>query len=98
VTVTTRDDEGDETTTYYITPDEKGEWEVIIQTHRVLRSTQTQGPIIEDDLSIATEVDRARPGDEDSYPRRSIADSEHVPASNYRLRFLDYGERPIGTL
>jgi len=98
LTIKARDEEADETTTYYIAPDKKGEWQIIIKTHRVLRATPTQGSITEDKLSIATDVERVEPGTEDSFHAHAVPDTEIVPESKYRLQFLDYGERIIGTL
>jgi len=97
LTIKTRDDEAEETTTYYIAPAEKGEWQVIIKTHRVLRTTPTQSSMVEDKLSIATDLERVGPTAGDSHPR-VIPDTEVVPESNYRLQFLDYGDRIIATL
>lgn len=96
--IKTRDDEAEEKTTYYIAPDEKGEWQVIIKTHRVLRATPTQGSITEDRLSTATDVERVKPGTENSYHANAIPDTENIPESEYRLQFLDYGDRIIATL
>lgn len=97
--IKTRDDKADETTSYYIAPDTKGEWQIIIKTHRVLRATPTQGSITEDRLSIATDVERIEPTTEGmSHRPRVIPDTENVPESKYRLQFLDYGERIIATL
>jgi len=95
--VKTHDDEAEETTTYYIAPADDG-WGVTIQRHRILRATPTQGTIVEDDLSVATEVDRIEPGTEDSYPVQAISDAEKRPESKYRLLFLDYAERTIAVL
>jgi hypothetical protein len=98
--IKTRDDEADETTSYYITPDRdtKGQWQIIIKTHRVLRPTATQGAIKEDKLSIVTDIRRIETTSEDSHRPRVIPDTEVIPESKYRLEFLDYGERIIGTL
>lgn len=98
--IKTRDDEADETTSYYVTPDPgtKGRWQIIIKTHRVLRPTTTQGTIKQDKLSIVTDVRRIETTADDSHRPRVIPDTEVVPESKYRLEFLDYGERIIGTL
>jgi hypothetical protein len=96
--IKTRDDEADETASYYIAPDTKGEWQIIIKTHRVLRATPTQGSITEDKLSIATDIQRIEAPAGGSNRQRVIPDTENVPESKYRLQFLDYGERIIGTL
>jgi len=97
--IETRDDEADETTSYYIAPNKKGEWQITIETHRVLSATPTQGSITEDRLSIATDIERIEPVPEgSSQPPRIIPDTENVPASEYRLQFLDYAEREIGVL
>jgi len=93
----THDDEADETTSYYIAPDTKGEWQIVIKAHRVLRPTPTQGSITEDEISIATDVERIEATADDSH-QRVIPDTEHVPGSKYKLQFLDYGDRIIGTL
>jgi len=97
--IETRDDEADETTSYYIAPDKKGEWQITIETHRVLSATPTQGSITEDRLSVATDIERIEPVPEGSSQLpRIIPDTENVPASEYRLQFLDYADREIGTL
>lgn len=96
--IKTRDEEADETTAYYIAPDTKGEWQITIKTHRVLRATRTQGSITEDELSIATDLQRIEVAADDSHRQHVISDTENVPESKYRLQFLDYGERIIGTL
>ena len=97
--VETRDDEADETTSYYIAQDKKGEWQITIETHRVLSATPTQGSITEDRLSVATDIERIEPVPEGSSQLpRIIPDTENVPASEYRLQFLDYADREIGTL
>jgi len=96
--IKTRDEEADETTTYYIAPDEKGEWQVTIKTRRILRAQPTHSSIVEDKLSIATDVERVEPGTEESFHAHVIPDTENVAESRYRLQFLDYGERIIGTL
>jgi len=99
LTVEMHDDEADETTSYYIAPDSKGEWQITMKIHRVLRATPTQGSITEDKLSIATDIERIEPTAEGASHRpRVIPDTEVVPESKYRLQFLDYGDRIIATL
>jgi len=95
--VKTEGDEAEETTTYYIAPADDG-WGVTIQRHRILRATPTQGTVVEDNLSVATEVDRTEPGAEDSWRSPVISETEKLPESKYRLRFRDYAERIIATL
>lgn len=94
----THDDDADETTTYYIAPNEKRGWEVTIEKHRILQPTTAQGSITEDDLAIATDVERTEPGAEDAWRSPVFPGTENLPASKYRLRFRDYAERIIGTL
>ncbi len=96
--IQTRDDKADETTSYYIAPNTKGEWQIIIKTHRVLRATPTQRSITEDELSIATDLQRIEATADDSHRPRVMPDTENVSESKYRLQFLDYGERIIDTL
>jgi hypothetical protein len=94
----THDSAGVEATSYYITRDNDGKWEVVIQSRRVLQPTASEGSITEDDLFAADEVQRIEPTGDDLQPPRVIPDSENAPGSKYKLEFLDYAQRTAATL
>jgi len=101
--VKTHGNEGDEETCwYFIAPIGTGEWQVTIKVHRIVRanhsSSQSRRSIIEDELLVATQVQRIEPMIDDSHPPRVLSEKEAVPDSKYRLQFLDYGERTVATL
>jgi hypothetical protein len=89
---------GDEATSYYITRDSDGKWELVIQTHRVLRPTASEGSITEDELFAADEVQRIEPQGDESNASRVIPENRNVPESRYRLEFLDYADRDVARL
>jgi hypothetical protein len=94
----THDSKGDETCSFFIAPTSSGEWQVTIQVHRIVRDERTQRGITEYKLSIATEVQRVEPTEDDLHPPRIISGNEDLPESNYKLQFLDYGQRNVATL
>ncbi len=101
--VNTHGNEGDEETCwYFIAPIGTGEWQVTIKVHRIVRanhsSSQSRHSIIEDELLIATQVQRIEPMIDDSHPPRVLSEKEALPESKYRLQFLDYAERTVATL
>lgn len=98
LTLKTHDSGGDQATSYYVTRDSDGKWEVVIQTRRVLRPTASEGSITEDELFAADEVERIEPPNEDISPPRIIPEGENVPKSQYRLEFLDYAKRVVARL
>lgn len=94
----THDSAGVETTSYYITRDSDGKWEVVIKSRRVLRPTASEGSITENDLFAADEVQRVEPTGDESQSPRVIPDSQHVSGSKYKLQFLDYAQWVGATL
>ena len=94
----THDSTGDEAISYYVTRDSDQKWQIVIETHRVLRPTASEGRISEEDLLAADEVERVEPKDVDSFAPRAIPDNENVPESQYRLEFLDDTQRIVGRL
>jgi hypothetical protein len=93
IKVETHDEAADETASYYLAPDEKGEWEVTIDIHRIVRTdaaTSSFRSISEKDLYIAETVQRVEPTSAERYPPVVIPESESVPESKYKLQFLDY--------
>jgi hypothetical protein len=101
VKLKTHDETVDETSSYFITPDEKGEWQVTIQVRRIVRddqATASQHRITESELMIATEVQRVEPTTDEWHTPRVISEDEVLPESKYRLQFLDYASRTAATL
>jgi hypothetical protein len=94
----THDSKGEGTCSFFIAPASSGEWQVTIQVHRIVRDEHTQRGITEYELSIANEVQRAEPTKDDSHSPRIISGNKGLPESNYKLQFLDYGERTVATL
>lgn len=99
--LTTHDETVDETSSYFITLDEKNQWQVTIQARRIVRddqATASQHRIIENELMIANEVQRVEPTTDDRHTPRVISEDEVLPESKYRLEFLDYASRTAATL
>jgi hypothetical protein len=94
----THDSKSDETCSFFIAPTSSGEWQVTIQVHRIVRDERTQRSITEYELSIATEVQRVEPTEDDLHSPRIISGNEDLPESKYKLQFLDYGKRTVTTL
>jgi hypothetical protein len=94
----THDSKGEETCSFFIAPTSSGEWQVTIQVHRIVRDEHTQRGITEYQLSIANEIQRVEPTEDDSHSPRVISGNEGLPESDYKLQFRDYGERTVATL
>jgi hypothetical protein len=98
VRVSTHDDDGEEQDcSYFIDEDsENGEMQVTLKVHRITWDRDSPaGPrylVTEDDVFVATKVQRIGPPVDDSTPPRVLSGKEELPASNYRLRFIDYWE------
>jgi hypothetical protein len=87
-----------ETCRYFINKSDKDEWQVIVTSHRVEHSVKSRPGVIDDDLTIATQVQRIDPATDDSGSPDVLADTEELPVSKYRLQFLDLLERAMCTL
>lgn len=99
--VRTHDDRTDETTSYFVAPNEDGEWEVTMDVNRIERpaeSSSSQRSITEKDLFVAIEVQRVEPTVDDSHLPRVIPQDKAVAESEYRLEFSDYRKLIIATL
>jgi hypothetical protein len=101
LTVKIHDEESEETSSYFIAPDKNGEWEVTIQVHRIVRdenATASQLRVSESELLVAPQVQRVEPTTDEMQLPRVFSKDEILPASKYRLQFLDYGSRTVATL
>jgi hypothetical protein len=102
--VSTEDNDGEkQTCTYYIDNNtENKEWQVTIEANRTVWDQDSpSGPrymVMEDDITIAVQVQRTDPPVDDSDSARVLPDKEESPAAKYRLRFLGYTEWPIAKL
>jgi len=97
----THDKTADETCSYFIAPDENGNWQVTIQVLRIVRdvdATASQHRVTEKELLVATQVQRVEPATDDSHLPRVISEGEIRKRSKYRLQFVDYGDRTVATL
>jgi len=97
----THDETSDETSSYFIGPDENGGWQVTIQVRRIVRddhASASQYRVTERKLLVATEVQRVEPAMDEMKAPHVISEDETFPESQYRLRFLDYGGRDVATL
>jgi hypothetical protein len=101
LTLRTHDEESEETSCYFIAPDENGVWEVTIQVHRIVHeenATASQLRISERELLVASQVQRVEPTTDEMQLPRVLSEAEILPESKYRLQFLDYGSRTVATL
>jgi hypothetical protein len=97
----THDETADETSSYFITPGENGNWQVTIQVRRIVRdddATASQQRVTEKEFLVATEVQRIEPTTDDMHSPHVISENEILPPRKYRLQFLDYGSRAVATL
>jgi hypothetical protein len=101
LTVKIHDKGSQETSSYFIAPDENGEWRVTIQVHRVVHdenATASQLRISERELLVATQVQRVEPTADEMKLPHVFSEDEILPESKYRLQFLDYGSRTVTVL
>ncbi len=101
LTLKTHDETTDETSSYFIAPDENGKWQVTIQVRRIIRddnATASQHRITEKKLLVAAIVERVELTTESMHAPRVISGDEILPESKYRLKFLDYAGRTAATL
>jgi hypothetical protein len=101
LTVKIHDEASEETSSYFIAPDKNGEWEVTIQVHRIVRdenATASQLRVSESEVLVAPQVQRVEPTTDEMQLPRVFSKDEILPASKYRLQFLDYGSRTVATL
>ena len=101
LTLKTHDEISDETSSYFIAPDENGKWQVTIRVLRSVRdneATASHHRIAEKELLLATEVRRVEPTTDDMHLPPVTFGHEVLPESKYRLEFLDYGSRIVATL
>lgn len=95
--VSTHDDDGEEQDCSYFIDEnsENREMEVTLRIHRIAWDQDSpSGPrylVMEDNISIATEVQRIEPSVEDNQSPRVFSEKEELPVSKYRLRFMDDG-------
>ena len=93
IKVETHDEAADETTTYYIAPNERGAWEVTTDIHRIVHTdeaTSSWRSISEKDVYIAEKVQRVEPAPAERYPPVVIPEGQNAPESKYKLQFLDH--------
>jgi hypothetical protein len=101
LTLKTHDEISDETSSYFVAPDENGKWHVTINVYRIVRgddATASHYRITEKELLVATEVQRVEPTTDGLHLPRVISGDEALPESKYRLQFLDYVSRTVATL
>src|SRR5258708_3962657 len=100
--VRTIDDASEETCTYFIHGSETTDWQVTLKVRRIPAaagsSPGSPRKVVEDELLIAEHVQRIEPSMDNTDSRRVLSDSEDLPGSKYRLRFLDYAQRTVATL
>ncbi|MGH9774745.1 MAG: hypothetical protein ACRD50_07335 [Candidatus Acidiferrales bacterium] len=102
--VSTHDDDGERQDCSYFFDDESevGQWQVTIEAHRVVSHKDSpSGPpylVAEDEILIASQVQRTEPKVDDSHMPRILHDVEELPATAYRLRFIDYRNISLDTL
>jgi hypothetical protein len=95
------DEASEETSSYFIAPDEHGEWQVTIQVHRIVHdedATASQLRVSERNLLVASQVKRVEPTTDEMHLPHAFSEDEILPESKYRLRFLDYGSRTVAVL
>ncbi len=101
LTVKTHDEASEETSCYFIAPDENGKWQVTIKVHRIVHdenATASQLRISERELLVASQVQRAKPTTDEMHLPRVFSEDEILPESKYRLQFVDYGNRTVNVL
>lgn len=99
--LTTHDEAADETSSYFMAPDDEGHWEVTIQVLRIVRdddATASQNRVTEKELLVASELQRVEASTGNIHLPRVISENETLPGSKYRLQFLDWGKRTVATL
>jgi|SRR5208283_976001 len=101
LTVKIHDEASEETSSYFIAPDENGKWQVVIQVHRVVldeNATASKLRISERELLVASQVQRVEPTTDEMHLPHVFSEDEILPESKYRLQFLDFGNRTVALL
>jgi hypothetical protein len=95
VEVSTQDADGEKRDCLYFIDDaiEKGVWQVTLKIHQTVWDQDSpSGPrylVVENKLELAGQVERILPTEDDSQPLHRLWDNGELPASKYRLNFLD---------
>jgi hypothetical protein len=101
LTVKIHDEASEKTSSYFVAPDKKGEWQVTIQVHRIVHdenATASQLRISERELLVATQVQRVEPTTDEMHFPHVFSEDEILPESKFKLQFLDYGSRTVAVL
>jgi hypothetical protein len=103
VKVSTHADDGSESTRQFVVDQsEMGEWRILVKEHRIVWDGDpppgARRKVIQDNLSIAVKVQRIAPGAKDSETAKVFSDDDTVPASSYRLLFVDELGKEIAVL
>jgi hypothetical protein len=95
------DDNTEEICTYFVNKSESLDWQVVLKVHRIrsvlARSAKTHW-VIENELLIASKLQRIKPTTDDSPSAGTWPESEDLHNSDYKLEFLDYSNRTVATL
>ena len=101
LTVKIHDETSEETSCYFIAPDESGKWLVTIQVQRIVHdenATASQLRISERELLVTSQVQQVEPTTDEMQLPRVFSEDEILPESKYRVQFLDYGSRTVAVL
>ena len=93
VTVVTQDDEGNQAKYQLYTTNESGHTELVVKIHKTHWEQESPSKprrkITDDDLWIASNVERVYPAIDDQHDPQIIPEQKDVAASAYRLNFRD---------
>jgi hypothetical protein len=98
---TIADDGTQETATYFVNRTATQDWQIVVKVHRIHSvpgSSTKRHKVIENELAVASKVQRIEPVTDDSRPVRVWPESEELHDSEYKLQFLDYADRTVTTL
>jgi hypothetical protein len=103
----TKDDDGESQSCSYLIYSENGQWWVTVKIHQIIwdetiwDQDSPSGPrhmVTEDKILLVNRVERTQPTTDDRHDPQVIEQERILPASDYRLSFLEDGEFFVATL
>ena len=103
----TKDDNGESQSCSYLIYSENGEWRVAVKIHQIIwdeaigDQDSPIGPrhmVTEDKILVVNRVDRTQPTTDERHSPQMIEKQRNLPASDYRLSFMEDGEFFVATL
>jgi hypothetical protein len=103
----TKDDDGESQSCSYLIYSQNGEWWVTVKIHQIIwdeaiwDQDSPLGPrhmVTEDKILVVNRVERTQPTTDDRHSPQMIEKERNLPASDYRLSFMEDGKFFVATL